>query len=66
MRDLLNIAEKVKSLLISEGVDITDRESVSKCLTECVAPTIAQKAFDDVIDNAPFERIKKTYNENEG
>ena len=63
MRDLSKVAEKVKSLLIAEGVDMNDSELVSQCLSECVAPTLAKKAFNEMVDNAPFERIKRTPNE---
>jgi hypothetical protein len=64
MRDLSKVAEKVKSLLIAEGIDVNDAEAVNQCLSECVAPTLAQKAFNEMVDNAPFERIKRTPDEN--
>lgn len=64
MRDLSKVAEKVKSLLVAEGIDMNDAELVNQCLSGCVAPTLAQKAFDEMVDNAPFERIKRTPDEN--
>ena len=48
----------------TEQYEMNDKELVDSCLSECVAPSLAKKAFEELVDNAPFERIKRTPDEN--